>query len=207
LGKRGVSKDPTRATHFEERACDLGIWEECRWLAVALANGRGIQKDERRAASLFIHACRHDDLDACESGAHFIQEARKVLGNHDDDAFDLAMRSAQRNVVLDVITAGVDHCTDAALERPREARDTALVGCARLLDEVTPKLRAMPVEPPVPDDPPDLERVPIDRDLTRTCENMVDAAVKIDPWYVIFALPKTCTALGVKLPPAPPQGH
>ena len=51
-----------------ERRCDRGEAQQCDIVARHYANGRGLPKDERRAAELFRKACKAGWVAACLPG-------------------------------------------------------------------------------------------------------------------------------------------
>jgi uncharacterized protein len=57
-GGRGFEKDPIAAELWSRRSCEAGINEGCVALAELYQEGVGVNKDERRAFSLYDHVCK-----------------------------------------------------------------------------------------------------------------------------------------------------
>jgi TPR repeat protein len=66
-----------------DQQCDAGSAESCRKLAASYSFGRGVTKDEARAAALYEHACDMHDASACVFAGQMNEYAR---GTDKDDA-------------------------------------------------------------------------------------------------------------------------
>lgn len=60
------------------KECDAGSADRCRRLAATYALGQGVDKDEARAASLYVKACDMKDAPACVFAGQMNEYARGV---------------------------------------------------------------------------------------------------------------------------------
>lgn len=81
--------DITKAVGYYKSACDNGSKYGCSNLASALLQGKGIEKDEVKAAALFYEACQAKVWHACSALATMYSDGRGQLAKDDARAVGL----------------------------------------------------------------------------------------------------------------------
>jgi TPR repeat protein len=74
------------------RECEAGSADRCRRLAATYAFGQGVEKDEKAATALYLHACDMGDPSACVFGGQMYEFSHGV--EKDDSAAALLYRRA-----------------------------------------------------------------------------------------------------------------
>jgi hypothetical protein len=199
LGERGAKKDEARSVSFATRACQLGSWESCGSLAVALKTGIGVPKDIPRALKMALSACNDGgEAPSCVTASELLVEHPKELGHHEAQAFGLALRGRSEFDVVTALSAWLAGCGSDASKLDYRRIGRAVTECAHLLDENAARLRTMELDPGI-------ARENVDEELKSVCGEFRDAIPERPA--TSFEWPKTCSNLGIDAPPPPPPAE
>jgi len=89
-GAEGIKKDEMQAAVFYRKACDMYFPAACKQLADLYAEGRGVGRDVKKAASIYEQACRFSGGSSCTAGG------KLYVAQGDKDSIERGVALLQR---------------------------------------------------------------------------------------------------------------
>lgn len=80
-GTEGLSREPSRGIGLAKKACDGGLAQGCRLLALAFVQGAGAAKDDAAALKLLEKSCSDGDGESCAGAGLLYRDGQSVGRN------------------------------------------------------------------------------------------------------------------------------